>query len=206
MNRPMTEFEKAEKFYQLIREQVRSEDELYNRRITWLISMQAFLFASVGLIVSKSTMTDLANDILRAGIFLLVAATGILVALTSHKVLSTGRKAMFALKCRWDEYEASLGPEMRNFFPHPRGMDDRDPAGRMVTQPGSTAKALQYSDTPASRGLSTGNLPFMFVAIWLGFICLLAYSFAAAPGHTNPECPEPFVTPAEDPSPAFAPG
>ncbi|MEO0551275.1 MAG: hypothetical protein AAFZ91_15260 [Pseudomonadota bacterium] len=43
--------ESASAIYERLREQVRTENELYNQRIIWLISMNAFLFATVGLIL-----------------------------------------------------------------------------------------------------------------------------------------------------------
>lgn len=43
----MTDLKEAGEFYDRIRERVASEDDLYHRRLTSLISMQAFLFATL---------------------------------------------------------------------------------------------------------------------------------------------------------------
>ncbi|KGJ04384.1 hypothetical protein SAMN04487972_11319 [Paracoccus halophilus] len=178
----MNQFEEAEKVYHLIRERVRSEDRLYNQRITWLISLQAALFASFGLILRVDTDGGaLDSEGLRRAIFLMVALTGIFVALISHGVLTNGQKAMDELKTRWDEYAAKLDKRTQDIFPHPRGRD-----GEGLT------------NAIANRGFSTATLPVLFMVIWAGFITVLIYD-QLDPSREILPVPAPAQTQAPDP-------
>lgn len=153
----MTEFEKASSFYDKIREQVRSEDTLYNQRIIWLISMQAFLFATLGLIL-QAYLADGVNQSspLLTGSFILIAVTGILVAMVSNRVISNGRVALNRLRDQWDAFAQDLGEEDLALLPHPRGKHEKSERGNIW-----------------SRGISSGNLPLIFALVWLGFLAFL---------------------------------
>ncbi|APE44919.1 hypothetical protein BOO69_17020 [Sulfitobacter alexandrii] len=153
----MTEFEKASSFYDRIREQVRSEDTLYNQRIIWLISMQAFLFATLGLILQAYLSNEInQSSPLLTGSFVLISITGILVAMVSNRVLSNGRVALNGLRDAWDDFAEGLGPETLALLPHPRGKHEKSARQNIW-----------------SRGISSGNLPAIFAFVWLCFLAFL---------------------------------
>ena len=153
----MTDFERASWFYEKIREQVRSEDSLYNQRIIWLISMQAFLFATLGLIL-QAYLTEEINrsSPLLTGSFILIALTGILVAMVANQVLANGRNALNSLRDQWDEFAKGLSKDLAELIPHPRGRHTKSARGSIW-----------------SRGVSSGNLPLIFALVWLGFLMFL---------------------------------
>lgn len=146
----LTDFKKADWLYEKIRERVREEDKLYNQRIIWLISMQAFLFATLGLILRPFLSTD-ANDakILLAGCILIVATTGVLVAIVADTVLSNGRDALNGLRDHWTTFADTLSDEIKDILPHPRGKFEDEPR-----------------ENVRSRGMSSGNLPVVFMFVW----------------------------------------
>lgn len=116
-------------FYDRIREQVQDENTLYNQRIVWLITMQAFLFAALSLLVRTRFEGKLAGDLLLfPGMALLIAFTGIAVALVCHNVLVNGRKAQDVLEATWDEVSKGMPDAMRPYYPHPRGRNHGRPA------------------------------------------------------------------------------
>ena len=153
----MTDYEKAAAYYDRIREQVRSEDTLYNQRIIWLISMQAFLFATLGLVLQAylSENVDRSGPLL-TGSFVLVALTGILVAMVSNRVIANGRDALNGLRDTWDRYAETLDEETRALLPHPRGRFETGPRNNVW-----------------SRGIGSGNLPLIFAIVWLVFLAFL---------------------------------
>ena len=136
---------------------MKSEDSLYNQRIIWLISMQAFLFATLGLIL-QAYLSDVTNrsSPLITGSFILIAITGILVAMVSNRVLSNGRIALNNLRDQWNAFEKGLSDEDKALIPHPRGKYENSDRGNIW-----------------SRGIGSGNLPLVFAIVWLGFLAFL---------------------------------
>lgn len=108
----MAECEKASSFYDSIRDQVGSEDTLHNQSVKWLISMQAFLFATLGLTL-QAYLADGVNQSspLLTGSLILIAVTGILVAMVSNRVISNGRVALNSLRNQWNAFAQNLSEE-----------------------------------------------------------------------------------------------
>lgn len=168
----MDKIQEAEKFYDRIRERVVSEDDLYHRRLTSLISMQAFLFATVGLMLRPlSEGGEGRNALLVVGGFVLIAAMGVMVALVTARVIGDGKAAMEELRCGWnkykEQYEYIHDEGALILFPHPRGWHRPEP-GRM----------------------STDHLPWIFIAVWGGFVLLAAIWFLSASGAPDLALPE----------------
>lgn len=157
----MTDLKEAENFYDRLRERVTSEDDLYHRRLSSLISMQAFLFATVGLILRP--LSDGGGGryaILLTGGFILIAAMGVLVALVTERVIREGHIAMDELREQWDKYATRLDDDMRSLFPHPRGYH-----GRAAQQAQKEWRPWRFT---------TDHLPRIFLAVWGGFILFAA--------------------------------
>jgi hypothetical protein len=121
--------------------------------------MQAFLFATLGLILQSYLSEDVnRSSPLLTGSFILIAVTGILVAMVSNQVLSNGRVALNNLRDQWDKFSENLSNEILELIPHPRGKHEK----------------LDRSNI-WSRGIGSGNLPLIFAVVWLGFLGFLIF-------------------------------
>lgn len=174
------EAERWKAFYDRIRAQIRDENSLYNQRIVWLITMQAFLFAALSLLVRTRFEGKLAGDMLLfPGMAFLIAFTGIAVALVCHNVLVNGRKAQETLERTWDDISRGMPDTLRPFYPHPRGRNHVQIAvlaGEGVAQPraGTALVGRVLNKTYHHDGLfRSGALPLMFVFMWVVFELLL---------------------------------
>lgn len=81
--------------YAPIRGQVEYEAQLYNQRIVWFITMEAFLFATVGLLVQAVIQTNATvwmNQI--NGLLMILCALGSVVALITNRILGNAREAL----------------------------------------------------------------------------------------------------------------
>lgn len=113
-------------FYDKVREQIRSENELYNQRIIWLITMQAFLFATLGLILQAkySTSPGLRDAIFYVS-FILIPLTGVYVGLACYRMLGQARDNLDALGKLWDVKSVDLADAKEiSFYPHPKGLNE----------------------------------------------------------------------------------
>lgn len=155
------DFERVERFYDRLREQVKSENDLYNQRIIWLITMQAFLFATLGLVLqAKLSLNGQGLNFLIDAVFVLIAVTGILVALISRRILKGAVEVLDELGELWQERLDGFGlsETERALFPFVKGRDDRKP------------KANHWL-------LRAGNIPHVFVFAWLCFLVILSVSY-----------------------------
>lgn len=97
-----------EKFFELTRAQIEHEDRLINNRVTWLLSLQAFLFGAYGFTVSAQA-TLLAQKVdVSALDFVDHARRGLaIMSFFASVVLLTGVAAaagsMAQLVSRWDD-------------------------------------------------------------------------------------------------------
>jgi hypothetical protein len=73
-----------------IRQMIRHEDDLRNQRLTWLFTLDGFLFATLGLVWSGQHSTLL--------IFAL-AAVGVFIGLSAVGSMSVSKKAIDELRC-----------------------------------------------------------------------------------------------------------
>ncbi len=154
------QLKRYERLYDRIRAQVSDENNLYNQRIIWLITMQAFLFATVGLILRGSISSDDAGESLfLKAVYLIIAGTGILVALICYRILGNAREALDSLEDSWNEHLLQMPSGIRHLFPHPRG--------RVVM------RRPQSSGSPPRKLLGSGNLPLVFVLVWPLFVAIL---------------------------------
>jgi hypothetical protein len=146
---PSADLEKA---YHRFREQVKDENELYNHRIVWLISMNAFLFATIGLILqAKFPETSVVASLYLEAVMFLFAAVGIFVSLVAWRLLGNARSVLNEIEAQWNDYLDDLGMKSEQLlaFPHVRGGSGKSQAAMI---------------------LRSANLPFMFVITWAIFI------------------------------------
>jgi len=154
--------------YDRMREQVRTENDLYNQRIIWLVSMNAFLFATVGLILQAKfnggagksvTAAFTVEDVL--DVFLIVfSIVGGLVSCIAQGLLHGANKARNQVGRMWDDYTSGIEAAARRAgYPHVLGGRD----GKNKTN------KFQNSD----------NLPWLFVATWVVFAVLIVVLMGA---------------------------
>lgn len=112
--------------YNLIRQQVDAENTLYNQRIHWLILMQSFLFATLGILVEGSVQKENGKiDGLILAFIILVALVGIGVSLICWRLLTNAVSVIENVREIWDRRTRSASPEIDclvcTFEPHPVG-------------------------------------------------------------------------------------
>lgn len=112
--------------YHIYREQVVHENNLYNNRITWLLTLNGFLFAGIGFLVQfQLNQENDRNQYLALMIGVGTCFLGIYLSAISNNVLSHCRKVLDKLRTDWktlqkqDQRIINLGP----YFPHPSGGD-----------------------------------------------------------------------------------
>ena len=138
---------KIDGLYTRLRKQVEHENSLYNQRIVWLITMQAFLFASIGFFLQAKVAAGAEKYGPQIDAFTaLVCVVGLLVALISWRTLANSRGVLRRLGKVWDKQAASFPPELDAYYPHISGGDGKS--------------------TPAVF-LRSGNLPLLFAISWI---------------------------------------
>ena len=145
--------------YDRYREHIQTENGLYNQRIIWLITIQAFLFATIGLLFQarffeNASGHELVIDLLAFVICIL----GIAISRISENILGFAREHLKDTRNAWNELldiweKDSSVSNMLNQFPHV--------AGRL-SQPDSMFRS--------------GNLPKFFAFTWIAFIIIVVYA------------------------------
>lgn len=133
--------------YARLRGQLEHETQLYNQRIVWLITIQAFLFATVGLVVQAMTQSTAGTWMARLeGLLLTVCGLGAVVALISNQALGNASAAIDKLSRHWNTRSAEFSPDLLRYYPHPHGND------------GQKSKSIM---------LSSRHIPKYFLIAWL---------------------------------------
>lgn len=150
--------------YDRLREQVRTENELYNQRIIWLVSMNAFLFATVGLIL-QAKFSDNAGTAVDGGftvedvldVFLVVfSVVGGLVSCIAQGLLRGANDARNQVGSMWNDYTRGFEQAaLEAGYPHVLGGLDGD----------NKTNKYQNSD----------NLPWLFVVTWIVFAVFILF-------------------------------
>ncbi len=142
------DFSQIRELYARLRSQVEHENNLYNQRIVWLISMQAFLFATVGLLLQARYGKDAipANAGTVDAFTALICVLGLSVAAISGRLLTNARGALAHLGKVWDTHASRMPDELASFYPHVSGGD------------GKSTSAIW---------LRSGNLPGLFIVSWI---------------------------------------
>lgn len=139
-----------ELFYRRLRDQYEHENELYNQRIIWLITIQALLYATVGLILQSLIESGFTGGLIFIhGFISLIAVLGIAVALVASRTLKNGRDAQNELKSLWAEGFSKLPghEEYAHHFPSVSG--------------GSKLEGRHHDI------FRSGNLPLYFILSWI---------------------------------------
>jgi hypothetical protein len=131
-NEPAVNEASLKGLYDRVRGQVEHENELYNQRIIWLITMQAFLYATIGLLMQAKLQPGAegwANQI--DGFIALVCVLGTLVALVCRRLLHNAGAALRAMRARWESVAKDAPEDVLKYFPHVSGGDGADLRGRL---------------------------------------------------------------------------
>lgn len=136
-----------DEFYKAIRDQIVHEDNLCNQRMTWLITLQAFLFGAYGFSLSAESNqngVNLRDTIITARTGM--AMVGILSSLVVIVALFAAKRSIDRLVDRWyDSY-----PEEAKTFPQIIG--NYAPAKRRGTRLGQ---------------VPIFSIPIIFPLVWL---------------------------------------
>lgn len=145
-----------ELLYRRIRDQYEHENDLYNQRIIWLITIQALLYATVGLVLQSLIESGATVKFNFVHLFiLLIAVLGIVVALVASRTLTNGRKAQEELRDFWDEVLPSMPGQEKygHLFP---------------AVAGGTGKGPRHDSI-----FRSGNLPLYFTMSWMASAAIL---------------------------------
>ena len=116
--------------YARVRGQIETEIRLYNQRIVWLITMQAFLFATIGLLVQSLVQPGAMQWIDRIdGLLVIVCVVGVLVALISDRLLANARAACAVMSRFWVSRVSEFSVDLLQYYPHVEGGDARNGRG-----------------------------------------------------------------------------
>ena len=128
-DKPHTDF-----FYKAIRDQIEHEDHLCNNRMTWLITLQAFLFSAYGFSLSAQAVlrdgnSDLVSIINNAR--LCFAAVGVASSLAILAALGAATLSISRLVAKWYKVPAKV----RSRYPQIIGNSTKDrPGGTRLGQ------------------------------------------------------------------------
>ena len=151
--------------YDRFREQVNTENSLYNQRIVWLVSMNAFLFATIGLILQAKFNPDLVDldgtarfgwrlqDIVDA-FLIMFCLVGFSISAIGDRLITNTSLVRIYIKDRWDTYLAGLG-------------DVRDLDGYLSVEGGS-------GESVEHKMLSSDNIPKIFIITWAIMFCCVS--------------------------------
>jgi hypothetical protein len=138
--------EDSQKLYQIYRQYVMNEADLINARLTWLLTIQGFLFATYGIIVaSQKPWVTWALSVLRW-----LPGYGVVVSLVALASILAARFAADAVFEKWEK------------LPHSDTFKDLMPKIRGGGHP--KAHILGY--------FAPVGIPLTLCAIWVVLFCL----------------------------------
>ena len=163
--------------YDRFREQVNTENQLYNQRIVWLVSMNAFLFATIGLILQAKFNPEISlsqtlltfgapvQDIVD-GFLILFSLVGFSISMIGDRLIHNTNLVRLYILERWQAYTGQLG-------------DVQDLHGYLSVEGGS-GSSVEH------KVLSSDNIPKIFIFTWvfllIAVIALLANRHLSAVG------------------------
>ncbi len=144
------------KTYQIFREQVTHENTLYNQRVSWLLTLNSFLFGgSIYLFGAAIVQPDFQIFLFQVFLVFLICSTGLFASLICNALVTQSRTVLNYLRTEWNN-EASVG-KIQSLdgvdikLPHPSGGE-------------GTAQAAKY--------LRGAMLPKAMIAAWFMFIVM----------------------------------
>lgn len=148
-----------DKIYYRFRNQVENANENYNHRVLWFIYIQAFLFATIGLLLPERD--EIVNFELRGAVdwaILVICILGGYLGILAYVILNHVGAELDELRKDWTALTAFIPEEERLYFPHVAGGRGtirtlKDPA---LTEEGSRKRLIR------SR-----FLPLVFTAAWM---------------------------------------
>lgn len=156
-------------YYEYLRREIEREDGITNQRLTWAMSIQGFLIASMSLLLSgawppqiaQETMTVLGDSMLRAVIFRELAIGGIgliglLSAMNTYIGIDASRTALDKVKRDWHTFNdiVKIVPEM-------------------------AVHAFGHDHTSRFGSLYARAIPVLFCVLW--FLYLIVYCMILLP-------------------------
>jgi hypothetical protein len=145
-----------ERTYERFREQIRTENDHFNRRTVWMITMESLLFATVGLLMQShlSNPSDHHPE-LRFAFEIIIAVTGAVVGLVAYRILLHAVETIEELESRWEKilHDRTTSESERIIFPLIKGRDDS-------------------KDSRLESFMKADLLPVIFIVVW-GLMAIL---------------------------------
>lgn len=155
--------------YKIHREQVRDENELYNQRVSWLIWINALLFATVGLLFQSINFSE-ASAVVVNGLFaviIVLAVTGAYLSKICRRLLDNAANTLNEVKKSWNSVRDDIPKNAHKYFLHPSG-------GFGGTRTAARAEDV-YKDSPEETWLRSRYIPDVFVYSWSACIIITIY-------------------------------
>lgn len=177
--------QEAEALYERVRKYIEHENTLMSNRITWLITIQSFLFAVFGLNLQTAVnvLSEFRWDNPVAGVSVMVGVTtldlfsltlayaGVRVSRVAYNSIRSARYSLASLRAIWDHYvERGSGDLVTVIKPERIAAEFRGLAGE-VTQPlfgvipyvsgGGFQPAYQFRGKEGSA-----NIPLTMIHVW----------------------------------------
>jgi hypothetical protein len=172
------DYDSKRELYKVLRGQIEHEDNLVNQRVTWLLLIQGFLFASFyNILISSLDKPDFFS--LKLIILILISAFGIFISWVSLRSIRGAFKALKHIREFWfyqDNNEGSADEDNLKLenFPDKKFPD--------ITYRGKTERL--------SAGVASRGIPSTLMTIWSIIIfglCFLWYFKSSTIVHKNPQ-------------------
>jgi len=109
-----------EKRFELIREQIKHEDELINQRLNWLLLSQGFLFAAFTAIITADKTQIIVNPNTLHWIIAGIPVTGLAFNLFSFFGLDAAYRSLKYLRLNWIKYQPSSNQDQAYYESFPQ--------------------------------------------------------------------------------------
>lgn len=109
------------KVYYRFRLQIENENNLYSQRLLWFIYIQAFLFATIGLLLGERVLSVSGVNVVDQ-IILVICLFGIYLGLLTKRLLDHATASLDEIRDHWNKnVEPKIPPNEKMYFPHVSG-------------------------------------------------------------------------------------
>jgi hypothetical protein len=134
--------------YGAFRDYAKHEDELINRRLSWNLTLQGFLFAAYGLRSQVAAAGSKESPRFKA-LSYVFPFVGAFVAYLVYKSIRAAQLAIDGVRCKWID---GVSHSLRELLPGHTG--------------GGNLKAVKWGERPQK------GIPLVIIAAWVAIICI----------------------------------